>query len=136
MFSNEEDVSEDELADKDVTGLTMLSEEAQADVEDYLPIPEDRIPKPRAVDDPDWGKTNFKPATVSVGRRAMLLDLPDPSVMAVDPLEAGQSGNIARGSVSAPKPQETVSAERNAEAQRRLDALNPSPNLSPSLSQK
>ena len=84
-FSSEKDVSDDELEEKDLTGLTTMSAEAEADVEDSMPVVEEHIPKPRAVDDPDWGKSNFKPTIMSAGRRAMLLDLPDPSVMAVDP---------------------------------------------------
>ena len=126
VFSTEEDVSDDELADKDVTGLTTFSAEAEADVEDFLPVSDERIPKPRAVDDPDWGKSSFKPATVSVGRRAMLLDLPDPSVISVDPLDASNSGAFAKPSTASAQ---DSAAMRSVEAQRRLDALRrvPSP---------
>jgi hypothetical protein len=95
VFSSETDISEDELADKDVTGLTAIPIEAEADAEDALPPVRERIPKPRAVDDPDWGKSNFKPSVMSAGRRAMLLDLPDPAVMAVDPLAPSREDGTA-----------------------------------------
>ena len=135
MFSMEEDVSDEELADKDVTGLTTYSVEAEADVEDSLPATDNRIPKPRAVDDPDWGKSNFKPSTVSVGRRAMLLDLPDPSVISVDPLDVSNSGAIGRPSVANPQAGTTIA--RDEMAQRRLDALRrvPSPLDNPTISE-
>ena len=92
-FSTELDVSDEDLDEKDVTGLTTMSAEAEADAEDSLPVIEERIPKPRAVDDPSWGKTTFKPSVVSAGRRAMLLDLPDPSVMAVDQFSSVESSD-------------------------------------------
>ena len=118
-FSTEMDVNEDDLEDKDVTGLTTFSREAEADVEDSMPPIEERIPKPRAVDDPDWGKTNFKPSVMSAGRRAMLLDLPDPSVMAVDPFVSQTSDDTGR----------TQALPINENATRRFEVLSkvPSP---------
>ena len=88
VFSTEQDASDEDLLTKDVSGLTTMPVESVAEVEDYLPPADERIPKPRAVDDPDWGTTSFKPQAISVGRRAMLLDLPDPSVISVDPLSS------------------------------------------------
>lgn len=43
---------------------------------------------PAAPDDPEWGKSTFKPKVVSFGRRASLFDLPDPSVAESDPLSS------------------------------------------------
>ena len=42
-------------------------------------------PKPAAPDDPEWGKTSFRPQAASVARRATLFDLPDPSSRGTDP---------------------------------------------------
>lgn len=42
-------------------------------------------PKPAAPDDPDWGKTDFRPQGTDVARRATLFDLPDPSAASSDP---------------------------------------------------
>lgn len=95
-FSNEQDASEEELSDKDLTGLTVSSRENQADVEDSMPVVREHIPKPRAIDDPDWGKSEFKPPVMSAGRRTMLLDLPDPSVIDVDPLAPSHDDDMAK----------------------------------------
>ncbi len=42
-------------------------------------------PKPAAPDDPEWGKTSFRPTASTVARRATLFDLPDPSSRGTDP---------------------------------------------------
>ena len=41
--------------------------------------------KPAAPDDPEWGKTSFRPSASAVARRATLFDLPDPSSRGTDP---------------------------------------------------
>lgn len=117
-FSSEQDVDEHELKTKDVSGLTTVSVENEADVEDSMPAVDESIPKPRAVDDPEWGKSTFKPSGVSAGRRAMLLDLPDPSVLSLDPL-----GSPGEGAAT----DATDSADQHAA--QRLDLLKkvPSP---------
>lgn len=41
--------------------------------------------KPAAIDDPEWGKTSFRPKATNPARRATLFDLPDPSSRGDDP---------------------------------------------------
>ena len=97
-FSTEDDALNDDLTERDDSGLITMSARAEDEVAAAMPVRRERIPKPRAVDDPEWGKSTYKPQVVSAGRRAMLLDLPDPSVISVDPLrgsDADSSGATA-----------------------------------------
>lgn len=65
----------DEHADtKDSSGLDTLAPDATV-VSSRLP---DEHAEPATLDDPDWGKSNFRPPVSSVARRAILFDLPDP----------------------------------------------------------
>lgn len=65
----------------DNTGLT-----ADAEADATMPTaPVAPAPKPAAPDDPEWGKTSFRPQAANPARRATLFDLPDPSASGNDP---------------------------------------------------
>ena len=65
----------------DNSGLT-----AEGDADATMPAaPVVPAPKPAAPDDPEWGKTSFRPQAGNVARRATLFDLPDPSAAGNDP---------------------------------------------------
>ena len=65
----------------DNSGLT-----AEGDADATMPsAPVPPAPKPAAPDDPEWGKTSFRPQAGNVARRATLFDLPDPSAAGNDP---------------------------------------------------
>lgn len=80
-FIEEEEPTEDELAQRDTGGLSLLSDDEATQPQPPLPRP-----RPRAVEDPSWGKSDFTPAVGNIARRATLFDLPDPSEAYVDPL--------------------------------------------------
>ena len=100
-----------------------MSREVEAEVAASMPTVRENIPRPRAVDDPDWGKSNYKPSNVTVGRRAMLLDLPDPAVISVDPLASPGDADSSQ-----------VTQAIDPEAARRFEVLRrvPSPLDDPS----
>lgn len=83
-FVPNEEVPEEELAAKDASGL-------DAPIEDDTPA--EKIPAPRPIDDPSWGRSEFRPAHNSMARRAVLFDLPDPSEATTDPFGTGNIGN-------------------------------------------
>ena len=83
-FVPNEEVPEEELAAKDTSGL-------DAPIEDDTPA--EKIPAPRPIDDPSWGRSEFRPAHNSMARRAVLFDLPDPSETTTDPFGTGNIGN-------------------------------------------
>ncbi len=83
-FVPNEEVPEEELAAKDTSGL-------DAPIEDDTPA--EKIPAPRPIDDPSWGRSEFRPAHNSMARRAVLFDLPDPSEGTTDPFGTGSIGN-------------------------------------------
>ena len=124
-FYDEPEISDEELANVDMTGLTVISLETEADIEDFMPSVVEQRPRPRAVEDPTWGKSNFKPSVQTLGRRAMLLDLPDPAVMASDPFVSDHAGDTQRmdGSII------------NEELNRRLELLStaPLPMITPAI---
>ena len=65
----------DEHADtKDPSGLDTLATDETV-VSSRL---SDAQSEPAALDDPNWGKSNFRPTVSNVARRAVLFDLPDP----------------------------------------------------------
>ena len=80
-FMEDEEPSEEELASKDVSGLDTYA------MDGTEPRPaEPRRPEPTAVDDPNWGKSEFTPQPGNIARRVVLFDLPDPSEATPDPL--------------------------------------------------
>ena len=59
---------------------------------DSLDLTADAPANPEPVDDPTWGQSTYNPPKVSIGRRASLFDLPDPSENENDPfLSSGSS---------------------------------------------
>ncbi len=66
---------------KDSSGLTMV-DEGSFDSE----TPQASPARPAAPDDPEWGKSSYRPQVSNVARRASLFDLPDPSLGESDPL--------------------------------------------------
>lgn len=107
----EEDGSEAELGDTqpdgalprfddaDTTGGLVEGDMSGLDTKDEDVRPDERK-RPRPVDDPRWGMSDFRPAPVddgdpsgSVAHRAVLFDLPDPSLMPKDPLAPDDLGS-------------------------------------------
>ena len=66
---------------KPSSGLTMV-DEGSFDSE----TPQAAASRPAAPDDPEWGKSSYRPQVSNVARRASLFDLPDPSLGESDPL--------------------------------------------------
>lgn len=77
---NFDGLSDGKTLDPDNTGLT-----AESDSDGTAPMPATAAPKPAAPDDPEWGKSTFRPQATDVVRRATLFDLPDPSAAGHDP---------------------------------------------------
>lgn len=69
--------------DGDTAGLEAMGTD---DPDATRPVPQVVVDEPASPDDPDWGKTDFRPAQSPVSRRAVLFDLPDPSQAEADPL--------------------------------------------------
>lgn len=78
---NFDGLEDSETLNPDNTGLTA---EADIDVDSTSRIPVEPAPKPPAPDDPEWGKTSFRPPA-NPAARANLFDLPDPSSKGDDP---------------------------------------------------
>lgn len=66
---------------KDSSGLT-----AAIDPDATQPTAQPAPARPAAPEDPEWGKSTYRPQVSSVARRASLFDLPDPSMNESDPL--------------------------------------------------
>ena len=79
---NFDGLSDGKTLDPDNTGLTA---ESDSDSDGTAPMPAPAAPKPAAPDDPEWGKSTFRPQATDVARRATLFDLPDPSAAGHDP---------------------------------------------------
>ena len=77
---NFDGLSDGKTLDPDNTGLT-----AESDSDGTAPMQVAAAPKPAAPDDPEWGKSTFRPQATDVARRATLFDLPDPSAAGNDP---------------------------------------------------
>lgn len=77
---NFDGLSDGKTLDPDNTGLT-----AESDSDGTAPMPAPAAPKPAAPDDPEWGKSTFRPQATDVARRVTLFDLPDPSAAGHDP---------------------------------------------------
>ena len=121
---------------KDSSGLTAMD-----DLDATIPAPPVERPKPEAPNDPEWGKSSFRPQLSSVARRATLFDLPDPSARGVDPFEATDprarrvevpktsAPADAAGSaevppvITAPEPIETMSSASSEESKSPLSGL-------------
>ncbi len=78
---NFDGLEDGETLNPDNTGLTA---ETDLDVETTGRLTVEHAPKPPAPDDPEWGKTSFRPA-VNPASRVSLFDLPDPSSKGDDP---------------------------------------------------
>ena len=85
--------------DADTTGGLVEGDMSGLDTKDEDVRPDERK-RPRPVDDPRWGMSDFRPAPVddgdpsgSVAHRAVLFDLPDPSLMPKDPLAPDDLGS-------------------------------------------
>ena len=94
-----EQVEDGYTIDPDNTGLDA---EDSVDLGATVPQPAINQPKPPAPDDPEWGKTSFRPQAASVARRATLFDLPDPSSRGTDPF--GTDPDAPKVDASAAKP--------------------------------
>lgn len=70
------------VGEKDDSGLTTTPDDDLGSTRPAAPTPRQRPEKP---DDPNWGRSSFKPQVSDVARRAALFDLPDPSELS-DPL--------------------------------------------------
>lgn len=70
------------VGEKDDSGLTTTPDDDLGSTRPAAPTPRKRPEKP---DDPNWGRSSFKPQVSDVARRAALFDLPDPSELS-DPL--------------------------------------------------
>lgn len=69
------------VGEKDDSGLTATPNDDLGSTRPTAPAPRKRPEKP---DDPNWGRSTFRPRVSDVARRAALFDLPDPS-QASDP---------------------------------------------------
>ena len=85
--------------DADTTGGLVEGDMSGLDTKDEDVRPDERK-RPRPVDDPRWGMSDFRPAPVDdgdpsggVAHRAVLFDLPDPSLMPKDPLAPDDLGS-------------------------------------------
>lgn len=85
--------------DADTTGGLIEGDMSGLDSQNEDVRPDERR-KPRPVDDPTWGRSDFRPTTVDEGdssrgvaHRAVLFDLPDPSLMPKDPLAPDDLGS-------------------------------------------
>lgn len=85
--------------DADTTGGLVEGDMSGLDTKDEDVRPDERK-RPRPVDDPRWGTSDFRPAPVDdgdpsggVAHRAVLFDLPDPSLMPKDPLAPDDLGS-------------------------------------------
>lgn len=88
-FAPNEEVPESELEAKDASGL-------DAPIEDTGSAAQKKVPEPRPVDDPNWGRSEYRPQTNSVARRAVLFDLPDPSESSSDPFASGPLDGVKK----------------------------------------
>ena len=68
---------------KDSSGLTA---EVEEELDATQPTPSAPVERPSAPEDPEWGKSSYRPQLSNVARRASLFDLPDPSMNETDPL--------------------------------------------------
>lgn len=113
------------IGEKDSSGLTNTE---AVDHELDATRPAEPAPRPEAPNDPEWGKSSFRPQLSSVARRASLFDLPDPSATGVDPFGVEEGATRvqrptkvtpdAERAVEAPQPVSTLSSESSAEGDK------------------
>lgn len=106
-------------ASKDASGLEVLATDETV----ITATGGDVKPNPTAPEDPDWGKSSFRPEMSSVARRAVLFDLPDPSESdEIDPLDdrLGDTAHTVRSSEVAAA---DLAARRRAERASLPDPL-------------
>ena len=93
-ISDGSDLGLDDEGPDDAEAVPEDSADVEADAEliEDEPAPAPRE-KPAMPDDPEWGKTTFRPAISQMSRRVILNDLPDPSHQSVDPFSEGSEEN-------------------------------------------
>ena len=101
---------------KDSSGLSNL--DGAFDPEATRPAP--RPERPEAPNDPEWGKSSYRPTLSSVARRATLFDLPDPSQNEVDPLATDPRAK--RVTQTSPKPSSSSAPARDVSPVASLDS--------------
>jgi hypothetical protein len=113
----DENPDERSLGD-DASGLDAMSDD---DAEQTAPMDPVPTPAPPSVDDPEWGKSSYRPGATSFARRVSLFDLPDPSVATVDPLASNSTPvPAATAPTSVPVPVPAPRPASSADMARRL----------------
>ena len=131
-FTENIEASDEDLAKKDISGL-------DAPVEDDRPA--EKIPRPRPIDNPNWGKSEYTPPRTNIARRAVLFDLPDPAEATNDPFATGPhaptpsngfdvqpvpaSASESMPMAPAPEPMETDSQEVDAKTGKSVSSTIP-----------
>ena len=80
-----------QAGDGDASGFDSLG-----DADATQPTPATPRPRPAAPDDPEWGKTSFRPQVANPARRASLFDLPNPGEDSVDPFATDPRGQVVK----------------------------------------
>lgn len=94
-----------EFAPQDESGLESYDSYDMSDShQESEPVRE----APAAVEDANWGKSEYEPATIDIARRASLFDLPDPSETTIDPLAAEEEEKPHRSILEVPQIDETL----------------------------
>ena len=95
----------------DDSGVSAIPDEADSagltnmeDLEATQPSAPVMIERPAAPEDPEWGKTSFRPQGANVARRMSLFDLPNPGEESIDPFATDPRGQA----VDAPAPVDTA----------------------------
>ena len=93
-----------QAGDGDASGFDSLG-----DADATQPTPAVPRPRPAAPEDPEWGKTSFRPQAANPARRASLFDLPNPGEDSVDPFATDPRGQVVKQTpVAAPAQPATV----------------------------
>ena len=84
---------------RDISGLDA---EVVFDPDATVAVRPTAAPAPEAIDEPNWGKSDFTPSNRNIGRRAALFDLPDPSETPADPfgIDLGSTAQSVRSRLS------------------------------------
>lgn len=88
-FNPVSDAEPVQSGDGDAAGLT-----AMGDADATQPTPVSPRPRPAAPEDPEWGRTSFRPQAANPARRASLFDLPNPGEESVDPFATDPRGQV------------------------------------------
>ena len=78
-----------QAGDGDASGFDSLG-----DADATQPTPAVAPQRPAAPEDPEWGRTSFRPQVASPARRASLFDLPNPGEDSVDPFATDPRGQV------------------------------------------